>query len=180
MSSANSAASMAPRSKNSIIRIQASQCRRTCADWCSCDCHRRSLLRSPPYLDQLIGSIFIGYTGFPILGTKCNESACRKQSMIARVTCYFPQWFLSRMLCLTFSNLVTDMPRMSLSLPRVLQGNSDIFRFAVRGNLEGIKSLFEQGLASPYDVAFSTCRTALHVSPRFASKKSQPLMTCIQ
>lgn len=69
------------------------------------------------------------------------------------------------MLCMTFSNVPSDVPRVSLSLPRVIEGNADIMRFAVSGNLDGIKSLFKQGLASPYDVVFSTGRTALHVSP---------------
>ena len=52
---------------------------------------------------------------------------------------------------------------MSLTVPRVIPDDSPILSFAVQGNLEGIKSLFSQGIASPYDVGLSNGRTALHV-----------------
>jgi hypothetical protein len=46
----------------------------------------------------------------------------------------------------------------------MVPGNASVFTFAVLGNLDGIKSLFNKGLASPYDVCVSNGRTALHVS----------------
>jgi hypothetical protein len=55
-------------------------------------------------------------------------------------------------------------PGVSLSMPRVIPDNAPVLTFAVQGNLDGIKSLFSKGVASPYDVALSNGRTALHVS----------------
>jgi hypothetical protein len=55
-------------------------------------------------------------------------------------------------------------PNISLSVPRVIPDDGPILSFAVQGNLDGIKSLFSQGIASPYDVGFNNGRTALHVS----------------
>jgi hypothetical protein len=51
----------------------------------------------------------------------------------------------------------------SLSMPQVITDNAPILIFAVQGNLDGIKSLFSKGVASPYDIALSNGRTALHV-----------------
>jgi hypothetical protein len=45
-------------------------------------------------------------------------------------------------------------------------GRFKIFTFAIGGDLDGIKSLFNRGLASPFDVCESNKRTALHVSHR--------------
>jgi hypothetical protein len=41
--------------------------RTTCTPWCSCSCHRETRLRTPRMLEQFIGSLFIGYSGLPVL-----------------------------------------------------------------------------------------------------------------
>jgi hypothetical protein len=67
---------------------------------------------------------------------------------------------------ISFAASLTSMkgPQITLSMPRVVNGSADIFAFAVQGDIDGIKSLFSQGVASPYDVACTNGRTALHVS----------------
>lgn len=54
-------------------------------------------------------------------------------------------------------------PQVSLHMPRVVNDNAAIFTLAVQGNLSGLKKLFKDGLASPYDVAANNGLTALHV-----------------
>ena len=57
-------------------------------------------------------------------------------------------------------------PQISLHMPRIVESNATIFSLTVQGDLVGLKNLFQAGLASPYDVAASNGRTALHVSLR--------------
>ena len=57
-------------------------------------------------------------------------------------------------------------PELVLRVPRVVPDNAPALFYAVQGDIEGIKSLFSKGLASPYDVALDSGRTALHVCNR--------------
>lgn len=151
---------------NSTLRLRASTYRRSpCEGWCSCICHRPYYLQTPQSVDFLLGSLFIGYSGFPVRRRGCNERTCRNQSIpTLRVSYYFPRWFLNRVVQFKASLSHMQGPGMSLSVPRVIPDESPVLSFAVQGNLEAIRSLFNQGLASPYDVGLSNGRTALHVS----------------
>jgi hypothetical protein len=57
-------------------------------------------------------------------------------------------------------------PVVSLKMNRTVSGDADIFYYAKTGNVERMKYLFENGLASPHDVSASSGITALHVSKR--------------
>ena len=151
---------------DSTLRIRASTYRRSpCEGWCSCICHKPYYLQTPESMDFLLGSLFVGYSGFPIRRRECNERRCRKQSIpTLRVSYYFPRWFLNRVVQFKASLSYMQGPSISLNMPRVIPDESPVLSFAVQGNLEGIISLFKQGLASPFDVGFSNGRTALHVS----------------
>ena len=149
------------------VGIRAVQFPRTaCTSWCSCVCHRETKLQTPRILEKFIGSLFVGYSGLPILRAPCNErNSCRLQAQpLAHVTYFFPQWFLSRMV--TFMMTVTPLagPVASLKVQRVVSGNADVFNFARVGDVAGMKSLFERGLASPHDVQHGSGVTPLHVS----------------
>ena len=52
---------------------------------------------------------------------------------------------------------------MSLVFPRIVPIDSKIMSYAFAGNMDGIARLFEQGLASPFDVSSNYGYTALHV-----------------
>ena len=43
----------------------ASFSRAPCTPWCSCVCHTESRLRSPRFLDSVLGALFVGYAGLP-------------------------------------------------------------------------------------------------------------------
>jgi hypothetical protein len=149
----------------SAVRIRASHYRRSrCEGWCSCICHRPQYLRTPRSGDLLLGSLFMSYSGFPIRLQRCNQRNCNRQSIpTVTVSYHFPQWLLSRMIHFVMSFTYMNGPQVSLKMQRVVAGSSDLFSFAVQGNFDGIKSLFSRGLASPYDVAATNGRTALHV-----------------
>lgn len=55
-------------------------------------------------------------------------------------------------------------PSMSLRLMRVVPNDSLIFTFARSGIIVGMQDLFDQGTASPIDVAFSDGRSVAHAA----------------
>ena len=148
------------------VRIRASRYRRTqCEGWCSCSCHQVNYARTPQIADLALGSMFIGLSGFPGRRQRCNEKRCRKQSIpTLKVTYYFPLWLLARVVHFSLSLTYMNGPQVSLHMPRVVKNNAEIFNLAIQGDLHNMKILFRDGLASPYDVAASNGRTALHVS----------------
>ena len=153
------------------VRIRASRYRRTrCEGWCSCSCHQVNYLRTPQSADLALGSMFIGLAGFPVRRQRCSEKTCRKQSIpTLKVTYHFPLWLLARVVHFSLSLTYMNGPQISLHMPRVVESNAKIFSLAVQGDLINMKNLFREGLASPYDVAASNGRTALHVSPQILS-----------
>ena len=51
----------------------------------------------------------------------------------------------------------------SLRTPRSISSKSNVFMLAQHGNIQGMKRLFEQRLASPFDISHEEGRSALHV-----------------
>ena len=160
------------KTDNSVRSHPLANRRSSCEVWCSCVCHPTRYIRSPPGVGLLFGSMFIGYSGFPYWNGRCNSRKCRRQSNpLVKVNYYLPQWLLERAIHFAVSLTYMNGPQISLSMPRVIDGNADIFSFAVQGDLNGIISLFSQGLASPYDVASSTGRSPLHVSVNLVAQE---------
>lgn len=142
--------------------------RNRCEKFCSCNCHRLHHFSTPQMAATMLGWLLVGYSGWPTWG-KCSERLCRRQSIpTIAMAYYFPQWFVGRMIHFVFSVSYMNGPQVSLAAPRVIGGNSDIFTYSIAGNLEGVKSLFDQGLASPFDVCETNGRTPLHVRIGFA------------
>jgi hypothetical protein len=71
---------------------------------------------------------------------------------VARATYRFPYWFLARILCLTVGVHPQGGLNSSLKTLRVVPDDADIMRFAKTGDIQGVRSLIEQRLASPLDV----------------------------
>jgi hypothetical protein len=149
----------------SAVGIRTAQFPRVaCKPWCSCICHTERSFRSPSFMEQLVGSLFVGYSGIPILRQKCNQHSCHLESQpLVYITYFFPIWFLARMISLMISTTPLAGPVVSLKTQRTVSGDAEIFLCAKTGNINKIKYLFQNGLASPHDVSFSSGITALHV-----------------
>jgi ankyrin repeat protein len=133
-----------------------------CPRWCSCLCHRRTHLQSPQLLNDLLGALSVNFTGIPYISVPCNEKMCKpRTSATARLTYQFPSWLLSRALTLLVDANRVNGPEMQLRTLRVIPSNSPIFRMALAGDVEGMKSLFSQGKASIWDID-STRWSILH------------------
>jgi len=66
------------------------------------------------------------------------------------------------MVALMISTIPVAGPVVSLKMQRTVPGDADIFVCAKTGNIDRMKSLFRQGLASPNDVSITSGITALH------------------
>ena len=89
-----------------------SECNRSC----SCSCHIRRRLKSPRLLDVFLGTLFIGYSGSPLLSQRCDKVSCRGRRNSSTSFIYqFPQWFLiSRMIQLKAKVTTLYGPEVSL------------------------------------------------------------------
>jgi hypothetical protein len=134
----------------SIIQVTAS--RSNCPRWCSCICHKPSRLNSPRLLNEVFGTMSVGYVGVPLFSSPCNEKRCKpRPSASARITYQFPSWIMARAVSMLVSSK-TAGPELQLRTLRIINPNSDIFRLAITGDVNGMKSMFKDGLASIYDI----------------------------
>ena len=140
-----------------------------CRPGCPCVCHRSSRSATPGLLDRVVGQMFVGYAGLPLIGTKCNISSCEKsQSPAVSFEYWFPIGFVwSQILQLKVSYEPNIGPQFQLKSLRRVPDTAQCVHFALNGNIEGLKGLFRRGLASPRDVSNTRGYSVLRVS--FAS-----------
>jgi hypothetical protein len=135
----------------------------SCKKWCSCSCHAQQSIKFPRIVRNFVGSLFVGYSGLPILTPSCDEKSCLKRSSPSiTVSYYFPTWFLSRVLNITATFNTFRGPQLDLNMPRMVGWVHPLWRHAHRNDVNSIQALFSQELASPFDVnAYG--QSALHV-----------------
>lgn len=122
---------------------------------CICACHRRKKSSTPRFVDQVLGQLFIGYAGMPFPSPKCDSDACEKaQTPHVSLEYWFPVGFVwSQIVRLQFGFRPNVGPQVSLSTLRRVPDSAQSVDFALAGNIDGLKDLFKNGLASPQDVS---------------------------
>lgn len=138
-----------------------------CRRWCPCACHAKQKLKlaAQGMMESLLGKIFVGYSGLPVLNKQCDFRGCRdRQNATATIEYWFPWWFVSMntKFCLTY--LPWTGPQFQLSTVRRVPDDSQSIAFAMQGNIDGLKHLFSQGLISPRDVSDSRGFSLMRVS----------------
>lgn len=151
------------KAPKAVARQHASHRMGRCPPACSCICHKPVKINSSSLISSIVGMLHVKYRELPALAAICNERACRRQmNGYASLTYMFPPWLLHRMVSITFS------PRIGLHMvlraPRIVADDAQILRCATVGDIEGIKALISEGLASPGDVGASYGMTALHIA----------------
>lgn len=151
----------------SSIRVQAFQYKTAvCRSGCPCACHLKREVQSPGVVGRVIGQLFLGYAGLPLTSQKCDLDSCqRQQAPYVSMEYWFPLWFLAQIMRLQLSYRPTLGPQIQLTLRRV-PDSAPCLAFAIGGNIEGLKMLFAQGLASPYDVSETRGLSVLGVSTK--------------
>ena len=140
-----------------------------CEQECCCACHKRGRVRSPSYLNTVLGSLLIGYCVLPWITRICDNNNCGGCSPYLAYTYAFPQWLLNRVVAFRLAYDRSKGPELCLRIIRMRASHDFIFRVAgYRGDTTGeaavlhLKTLFANGEASVLDVD-PYGRTALHV-----------------
>lgn len=152
-----------PRAPSSVTQISLRYARH-CTISCNCSCHKQSRLRTPNWANNVLGSLFVGYTGFSPLSPRCDVASCQGRSYsVTQITYTFPWWFLSRVLATTIAYCQPRGPELYLRVFRVCPHDADIFYASLQGHVESVKKLLSEGRASVLDVIYNSNMTALHV-----------------
>lgn len=161
---------------NETLRVLTSL-RIPCRSWCPSACHakRQLNLTAPGMMESVLGKLFVGYSGLPVLNKPCDFRGCRdRQNVTVTIEYWFPWWFVSKnsKLCLTY--LPRTGPQLQLSTTRRIPDDSQSIAFAMQGNIDGLKYLFSQGLVGSRDVSDSRGFTLMRVrlASTFASTPS--------
>jgi hypothetical protein len=146
------------------VNIQVSRPYECDFQWCDCICHKRTFTRSSAQLNKVLGSLFVGYVALPFFAPPCNRQHChRRERPSIQINYYFPPWFLTRVMIFIATYSDRGGPEMVIKIPRLCSPKADIFVFAATGNVDGIKTLFQRGLASPMDLECKNGLSPLHV-----------------
>lgn len=125
-----------------------------CSSQCSCSCHVLRHSQTPAMLRGIIGQLFVGFSGVPMLSQKCDSVGCQKQQNTnLDIEFWFPLGlFWSQIVRFQMAYESTMGPSFQLSTLRQVPDSAICVAFALGGNINGLKNLFQQGLASPRDV----------------------------
>ena len=146
-------------SQNDTVTISMCDIRPSCPIWCGCACHARQSI-------NLFNILFIGYNASPFRPRKCSERSCKSRfpGFKARMTYYFPRYFLSKALTIHIGMSQYKEPTFSLTIRNVVPMDAPIFIAAASGNVEKLKLLLGSREANPNDLHVLYGSTALHVS----------------
>lgn len=136
-----------------------------CDTSCHCLCHEITHGRSPKPLDRFLGILFWGYCGLPIVKKRCDLAGCRRRRGLRfGMSYYFPAWFVEKKIELTFRSMPLGGPQISITMASIVSNGALLFKYTHNKDLNGIQSLFSQGLAAPSDAGHLDGCTSLHVS----------------
>lgn len=128
---------------------------------CLCQCHQVTTMATPGDWSRILGRLFVGYAGLPLLSKKCDRKSCQHGQVQTRirVAYLFPFWFALRLFALTITKASTSF-MWKLDFPAVTSSNSDLFVQASLGNIDKI-----QGILSMDSGAFNVIDSVANKSP---------------
>lgn len=137
-----------------------------CRSGCLCACHMQARTATPGLVDRVLGQIFVGYAGLPLLSPTCNIDSCEKyQTAQVSVEYWFPLGFVwSKIIRFQLTYQPHVGPHLELSTLRRVPDSAQCVNFALSGNIDGLKELFKRGLASPRDVSTTRGYSVMRVS----------------
>lgn len=138
----------------------------SCPSDCRCACHLEHKTHSSGYFDGIVGRLFVGYSGLPLLNAGCDYNDCQRlQTPSVSAEYWFPLGFCwSQIIRLEMSYQPNIGPQFGLSTLRRVPDSAQCVKFALAGDTEGLKALFRHGMASPKDVSSTRGYTLLRVS----------------
>jgi hypothetical protein len=162
----NSPPSKAATPSTTGVFVRVAQYLSVCRPACPCACHTEAKSTTPTFINRVVGRLFVGYAGVPLLSPKCNSKECEKaQSPHITVEYWFPLGFCwSKILQFQLGYNPNFGPQFSLKTLRQVPDSAQCVQYAIAGNIDGLKNLFSRGLASPWDVSRTRGYTMVRVS----------------
>ena len=153
------------------VRVRLNRYTSTCQFGCNCICHATMKASTPAMVDRIFGQLFVGYAGLPFLTAKCDAEGCTKsQSPWISLEYWFPLgYFWSQIIRLQVAYPSNIGPQVSLNTLRRVPDSALCIKYALTGNIEGLRTLFARGLASPMDVCNTRGYSLLRVSMPWVS-----------
>jgi hypothetical protein len=150
--------------KNLILKVQHHP-RRTCEGLCLCSCHSKHSYRTSPLLRNIIGELFIRYSGLPKFISACDVLSCaRSSTFMACVTYRFPAWWVRQCLLLAIIRTSTlSGTLISIKQPRLFESAKYVFSRALTGDISSLARWYDEGWATPMDVCPNTGMNIIRV-----------------
>ena len=140
-----------------------------CIPHCECACHVFHEVQTPRLFRELIGTLFIGYTGSPAFVQPfktCTDAKCNgSPALQVHFNYVFPFWFMERILTMRVNVLYPSGISLSLTTRGLTpSGGARIYHFMFNEDLDGLGELFNNRLAAPNDSFHLDGRPILYVS----------------
>lgn len=139
-----------------------------CGRGCPCRCHDTRRSQTPAILSRLLGQLFVDYSSIPVVTPECNHQAC-KQTSVPKIQAefWFPaNIFWSKIIQLQVKYQAATGPSLQLRTYRHVADSAPAINYTIKGNIDALKALFAQGLASPTDISdtrgYSLLRWAIY------------------
>ena len=149
---------------NKTIELALNYRRNGCTSNCKCSCHlsRSHQFRLPNILRGLLGSLFIGYTGYPVW-SRCNSRTCLARRSL-RITYVFPKWALEYALHGVIQTWAVGGPSFAVVARRRVQYQNSILEIVNWGGLTALKRHLEMQPMTVNDLKWENGTSALHIA----------------
>ena len=135
-----------------------------CEQWCDCRCHTYKRASATQGLQSILGTLFLGYTGLPIVTPECSNSRCRRCSeSYVQFNYFFPSWFLTWAVSAAIRTSGSKIPEIKLRVLNLRGTYEKVFQSAISGDADSIQFLFKTGRASVRDISDDSGHSPLHV-----------------
>ena len=136
-----------------------------CSLGCSCKCHLQNKSSSAGYLGVIMGRLFPGYSDLPLLNSPCGLKMCRrKQALSVLAESWFPMGLCwSQIIRFQISYQSQMGPEWELSSLRRVPDSAECVKLALEGDINGLKALFQYGMAFPKDMSSTRSYSILRV-----------------
>ena len=140
--------------------------RHPCPVSCRCDCHKIRSFRSPSLFRNVLGALFVKYSGYPLgLPQQCSDISCHSQPKFKiQAVYYFPFWFFSSMINMSFVTSYVQEPSISLNIRGTISPSTDVYSAINLDDDQSLRRLFSKRTARPNDVVLHSGDSALLVS----------------
>lgn len=123
----------------------------SCGEICRCRCHIKVTDKWPHLLQRSAASNVIGFMSRPSFSYRCSDHACKGRQAIRAGTVYVtPSWLRKRAIFISVLLRGWKIER-HIRGHNIVAPSSDVARYALKGDTDGLRRLFSQRHASVYD-----------------------------